>query len=152
MRIRVTCRHHEGTTNQRPASCERTNPFDAHVRRGVAQCGVDDAGLRRLVQRRRYCRERDDLSPNLWIGVAEISEESRAYIASAGRADPVHFTDADTQHTVRGTRWAGLQAITEYLDHHSPAKSDDVRAARVLTSHALGERKQRAYDLLATRS
>ena len=51
--------------------------------------------------------------------------------------------------TIRGTRWAGLQAITEYLDHHTPAKDDDVRAARVLTSHALGERKQRAYDLLA---
>ena len=53
---------------------------------------------------------------------------------------------------MRGTRWAGLQAITEYLDHHSPAKSDDVRAARVLTSHALGERKQRAYELIATGS
>ena len=52
---------------------------------------------------------------------------------------------------IRGTRWAGLQAITEYLDHHAPAKYDDVRAARVLTSHALGERKQRAYDLLAAR-
>ena len=60
------------------------------------------------------------------------------------------FTDADTQHTIRGTRWAGLQAITEYLDHHSPAKSDEVRAARVLTSHALTDRKQQAYDLLTT--
>ena len=59
------------------------------------------------------------------------------------------FVEADTQHTIRGTRWAGLQAITEYLDHHTPARDDDVRATRVLTSHALGERKQRAYDLLA---
>jgi phage/plasmid-like protein (TIGR03299 family) len=58
------------------------------------------------------------------------------------------FTDADTQHAIRGTRWAGLQAITEYLDHHAPARDDNVRAARVLTSHALGERKQRAYELL----
>ena len=71
---------------------------------------------------------------------------------TAGTAAPDMFCEADTQHTIRGTRWAGLQAITEYLDHHSPAKDDDVRAARVLTSHALGERKQRAYDLLATRS
>jgi phage/plasmid-like protein (TIGR03299 family) len=59
------------------------------------------------------------------------------------------FCDADTQHSIRGTRWAGLQAITEYLDHHTPARDDQVRATRVLTSHALGERKQRAYDLLA---
>jgi phage/plasmid-like protein (TIGR03299 family) len=62
------------------------------------------------------------------------------------------FLDSDTQHTIRGTRWAGLQAITEYLDHHAPAKTDDIRAARVLTSHALAERKQIAYDLLAARS
>jgi phage/plasmid-like protein (TIGR03299 family) len=60
------------------------------------------------------------------------------------------FTDADTQHAVRGTRWGGLQAITEYLDHYAPAKDDTVRAARVLTSHSLGERKQLAYQLLAT--
>ncbi len=58
------------------------------------------------------------------------------------------FTTADTQTAIRGTRWAGLQAITEYLDHHAPARDHDVRATRVLTSHALGERKQRAYDLL----
>lgn len=61
------------------------------------------------------------------------------------------FTDADTQRSIRGTRWAGLQAITEYLDHHSPARDDQVRATRVLTSHALGERKQRAYELLSVR-
>ena len=60
------------------------------------------------------------------------------------------FTDADTQHNVRGTRWAGLQAITEYLDHHTPAKDADVRAHRVLTSHTVADRKQRAYDLLTT--
>ena len=60
------------------------------------------------------------------------------------------FTTAETQTVIRGTRWAGLQAITEYLDHHT-AKDDDVRAHRVLTSHSVAERKQRAYDLLATR-
>ena len=61
------------------------------------------------------------------------------------------FLDAETQQSIRGTRWAGLQAITEYLDHYAPAKDDQVRATRVLTSHSVAERKQRAYDLLATR-
>jgi hypothetical protein len=28
---------------------------------------------------------------------------------------------------VRGTRWGLLNSITEYLDHHSPARSDDAR-------------------------
>lgn len=61
------------------------------------------------------------------------------------------FSTADTQAAIRGTRWAGLQAITEYLDHHTPAKDADIRATRVLTSYSVAERKQHAYDLLATR-
>lgn len=59
------------------------------------------------------------------------------------------WTEADTQAAIRGTRWAGLQAITEYLDHYSPAKNADVRANRVLTSGVVADRKQRAYELLA---
>lgn len=60
------------------------------------------------------------------------------------------FRDADTQAAITGTRWAGLQAITEYLDHYIPARDPDVRATRVLTSAEHGARKQRAYDLLTT--
>lgn len=59
------------------------------------------------------------------------------------------FRDADTQATIRGTRWAGLQAIVEYLDHYAPAKTAEVRAHRVLTSSDLAATKQRAYQLLA---
>lgn len=55
---------------------------------------------------------------------------------------------ADTQRAVRGTRWAGYQAVAEYLDHKAPAKNDEVRANRVLTSGALSDLKTRAFDLL----
>jgi len=55
---------------------------------------------------------------------------------------------ADTQKVIRGTRWAGYQAITEYLDHKAPAKNDLVRANRVLTSGALTDVKAKAFDLL----
>ena len=59
------------------------------------------------------------------------------------------FEGADTQHAVRGTRWAGYQAIAEYLDHKAPAKNDVVRATRVLTSGALSDLKVKAFDLLS---
>lgn len=60
------------------------------------------------------------------------------------------WTSADTQQAVRGTRWAGWQAIAEYLDHFQ-AKDAAVRAQQVLTSApAVADRKQRAFDLLAT--
>ncbi|MBA8823897.1 phage/plasmid-like protein (TIGR03299 family) [Saccharopolyspora lacisalsi] len=59
------------------------------------------------------------------------------------------WTNAETQASIRGTRWAGLQAVTEYLDHHSPAKDADVRANRVLTSTTLAGKKQHAHQLLS---
>lgn len=59
------------------------------------------------------------------------------------------FEHSDTQANIRGTKWAGLQAIGEYLDHFAPAKSEQARANRVLVSGELSGLKQRAYDLLA---
>ncbi|SDP96392.1 phage/plasmid-like protein TIGR03299 [Actinopolyspora xinjiangensis] len=59
------------------------------------------------------------------------------------------WREADTQQSIRGTRWAGVQAITEYLDHYSPAADTTVRAKRVVSSDAIADRKQRAYELLA---
>ncbi len=59
------------------------------------------------------------------------------------------WADSATQERIRGTRWAGLQAVTEYLDHYAPAASDAVRARRVLTSATVARRKQQAFDLLA---
>jgi phage/plasmid-like protein (TIGR03299 family) len=48
---------------------------------------------------------------------------------------------------VRGTRWGLLNSITEYLDHHSPARSDDARlnSAWFGTGDTL---KTKAVDLL----
>jgi phage/plasmid-like protein (TIGR03299 family) len=59
----------------------------------------------------------------------------------------VLFRDAPTNASIRGTRWAGYQSVTEYLDHHAPAKDGDVRAARVLTSGAIAEVKSKAFAL-----
>jgi phage/plasmid-like protein (TIGR03299 family) len=56
--------------------------------------------------------------------------------------------DADTQKAIKGTRWAGYQAVTEYVDHFAPAKTDTVRATRALTG-AGAELKTRAFELLA---
>ncbi|GAA2031359.1 hypothetical protein GCM10009839_34080 [Catenulispora yoronensis] len=59
------------------------------------------------------------------------------------------FEYAPTNANIRGTRWAGVQAIGEYLDHYAPAKTDTVRAHRVLTSSDVTNLKQDAYRLLS---
>jgi phage/plasmid-like protein (TIGR03299 family) len=56
--------------------------------------------------------------------------------------------DADTQKPIRGTLWAGYQAITEYVDHFDKASTETVRARRAVTG-AGADLKARAVELLA---
>jgi len=62
------------------------------------------------------------------------------------------FTDADTQANIRGTRWAGYQAITEYVDYVLPVRGADdemaARATRSLMGGQADEIKDRAFSLL----
>ena len=60
------------------------------------------------------------------------------------------FEDAPTQEAIRGTAWAGYQAITEWLDHRQPAKSDYHRANKVLSDGTVTAAKKRAFDLVLT--
>lgn len=63
------------------------------------------------------------------------------------------FTDAQTNHEIRGTQWAGYQAITEYIDHYAPAQrtqwANDPEVARALSSLSKNavNLKERAFEL-----
>jgi phage/plasmid-like protein (TIGR03299 family) len=59
------------------------------------------------------------------------------------------FEESPTADTIRGTAWAGYQAITEWLDHHQPARSDHHRAHKILTDGTIPRAKETAFTLLA---
>jgi phage/plasmid-like protein (TIGR03299 family) len=66
------------------------------------------------------------------------------------------FSVAPTQANIRGTRWAGLQAVTEYMDHFAPVHSgqrDEAtqRAERVLVGSTAASKstRQKAFDLFS---
>jgi phage/plasmid-like protein (TIGR03299 family) len=59
------------------------------------------------------------------------------------------FENAATQANIRGTWWAIVQAIYEYLEHYAPAKTDELRAHRILTSSDVKKKMQKAYDLFS---
>lgn len=48
------------------------------------------------------------------------------------------FTTAPTNEAIRGTRWAGYQSLTEYIDHYAPAQrtqwTNDLDTARAMRS------------------
>ncbi len=58
------------------------------------------------------------------------------------------FSDAFTQEGVRGTAWAGLNALTEWYDHFSPVRGDDREAARATKALMDPAFKNRALDLM----
>ncbi|MEO3976741.1 DUF932 domain-containing protein [Streptomyces sp. CAU 1734] len=59
------------------------------------------------------------------------------------------FESAGTQESIRGTAWAGWNAVGEYLDHFTKAKSNSLRAARSLAdTGTVTKKKTSAYRAL----
>ena len=87
------------------------------------------------------------ITARLWPLSDDASEATRNRHAQRNATLRYLIRDADTQATIKGTRWAGYQAITEYLDHYAPAKDATARAGRAVAGPAT-ELKARAFDLL----
>lgn len=90
---------------------------------------------------------------NLWVP-DEDSGKRGLTLARVRTEELVRlFSEATTQENIRNTNWAGLQAVTEYLDHFAPANGEDkakARAERVLIGSAGAQpQRQRAFDLFS---
>jgi phage/plasmid-like protein (TIGR03299 family) len=92
--------------------------------------------------------EFDQIVAGLWPLADNATQVSRNNAKQRTATLRYLIRDADTQATIKGTRWAGYQAITEYLDHYAPAKTNTIRATRALTGTG-ADLKARAFDLLA---
>ncbi len=95
----------------------------------------------------------DAITRQLWpVHDGEASVRTRNNTARRDHELRYLWHDADTNTAIRDTRWAGYQAVTEYLDHYTPVgpkrDSGKVRAERAI-SDASTALKTRAFDLLA---
>ena len=63
------------------------------------------------------------------------------------------FAEADTQAAIRGTAWAGYQAVVEFYDHVMPVKTTtakaDARALRTITADYIAQSKNAAFAAFA---
>lgn len=84
----------------------------------------------------------------LWPLAEDASEQTRNNHKKRAATLRYLIRDADTQAAIKGTRWAGFQAITEYIDHYTPAKDATVRANRAVAG-PVAELKTRAFELLS---
>lgn len=82
---------------------------------------------------------------------ADPKKDSARTIGNSVRRDGALdqlFNQATTQANIRGTRWAGLQSITEYIDHVAPAKDAYARAVRTVSGDSMRMKEQAARLLM----
>jgi phage/plasmid-like protein (TIGR03299 family) len=96
----------------------------------------------------------NEIVGQLWTPV-DADTTGRALTLQTTRNDDLNrlFSDAETNANIRGTAWAGYQAITEYLDHFTPVRGrgvdkDLARAERAATG-AYDDVKSKAFSLFA---
>lgn len=88
------------------------------------------------------------------FGTAAPEASPRVQSAERERRDTLMWLwhDAETLDGLRGTAWAGYQAVTEYLDHYAPVRTksnrDTARATRLLTSDGPSRVKRHAWAAL----
>ena len=110
--------------------------------------GAFEAEAEKMLNESLTMGEFEKITAQLWPLADDASDVARNNAKQRTSTLRYLIRDADTQKAIKGTRWAGYQAITEYLDHFAPAKTDTVRATRALTGKG-ADLKARAFDLLA---
>jgi phage/plasmid-like protein (TIGR03299 family) len=112
--------------------------FEAHAEAMIQQ-SLTDAEFARMTAQLFPAPDRDAGTR------AENAHRERQYILNR------LWADADTQAGIRGTAWAGYQAVAEYVDHYSPVRirgdKATARAVRLLTTTEPGRLKARAWQL-----
>jgi len=101
----------------------------------------------RMLQTSLTNREFEKIIAQVWPVADNASDKTKANAKQRTGTIKYLLTQADTQKAIAGSRWAGYQAITEYLDHYQAAKDATSRANRVITGKT-GELKLTAFDLL----
>jgi phage/plasmid-like protein (TIGR03299 family) len=105
------------------------------------------AAAERMINETLSMGEFEKITDQLWPLPDNPTDAARNNHKKRGATLRYLIRDADTQKGITGTRWAGYQAITEYLDHYAPAKTPLLRAQRAVTG-PVAELKARAFDLL----
>lgn len=114
-----------------------------------------EAAAEELIQTTMTDSMFDELVKGLFDEPAEeASKATKTISENRRRTLDELFHDAPTNRNIRGTVWAGYQAITEYVDHYAPAVKgqyarDEVeaRAIRTLTGDNASTLKNNAFRI-----
>ncbi|SNR44354.1 phage/plasmid-like protein TIGR03299 [Haloechinothrix alba] len=108
-----------------------------------------EAEAERMVQEELSNREWERTLARLFGEVDEDKPQGRQR-QKIEKLDTIRglYSTADTQENIRGTRWAGYQAIVEYVDHYAPTRDDDDERRALRAVSGLTSLKSRAFHEL----
>lgn len=142
-RYKWSARHTSGVTN-RIAEARRTLQLTHAYTTAFRDLGED------LLAQRFTTDQFDTMTNVLLPAESDATERQARTLADARATMHALFTTAPTQDSIRGTRWAAYNAVTEYADW-GPLRGADPdqlrRSTRILTEQ-LTPLKQRAIDYL----
>jgi phage/plasmid-like protein (TIGR03299 family) len=106
------------------------------------------ADAEKMIERQLEWQQLQRIAEELWP--LEDEDTEAAFLRKMARERDLKylFEEAPTLAAIRGTAWAGYQAITEWLDHRQPAKSEYHRANKVLADGSVAATKKQAFDLV----
>lgn len=111
-----------------------------------------EAEAQKLIEQEMTAAQFQAIIGAIWTPTPD-SKRSETITANRSGTLSELFNTADTNANIRGTRWAGYQAITEYLDHFAPiadkANPATARAEGVAVGGNTAQVKTRAFELIA---
>ncbi|OJF13134.1 DUF932 domain-containing protein [Couchioplanes caeruleus] len=107
-----------------------------------------EAAAEKMINEALTMGEFEKIVAQLWPLADDATDTARNNAKQRASTLRYLVRDADTQKAIKGTRWAGYQAITEYVDHYAKASTAEIRARRAVTG-AGADLKARAFDLLS---
>ena len=108
-----------------PNAQERVNLAREAIREAVGYQEAFTAQAQAMIDQPMVDAEFAKIVSRLW----KVDPEATGKVADRKRETQAQvidlFRNSPTLENVRGTRWAGYNALTEYLDHYRPVKGDD---------------------------
>jgi len=160
--VRVVCantqalaiRRAQASFSIRHTSGARGNIAQARQALGLTFRYVEafEAEAQQLIEQEMTDAQFQAIIATIWTPSPD-SKRSETITANRTAALSELFGTAETNANIRGTRWAGYQAITEYLDHFAPiadkANPVTARAERAAIGGNTAQLKTRAFELIA---
>jgi hypothetical protein len=139
-----------------------TDSADDRVQQAREQLGLTwkyvaefEVEAEKMIQETLAVAEFRRICDQIWTPLTDTAtDRSKTIVANRTTALARLFSDADTNDEIRGTRWAGYQAVTEYLDHAAPVHGKTVgdkavnRALRSIDGSVV-DTKEKAFALLS---